>query len=257
MTPLRQRMIGDMQLRNLAPATQRNYILHAVRFARFYGKSPEVLDLENIRQFHLHLLNDLPYSPEAVNQSVSALKFLCLTTLERPWSGEHFPHARRPHKLPIVLSQEEVELFFNYVPSLRYRAALMSCYGAGLRVSEAVALKVPDIDSQRMLIRVEQGKGGKDRYAMLSPRLLEVLRTWWRAGLTKRVTVHTLRHSFATHLLENGADIRSIQVLLGHSQINTTAHYTAVSPQLVSHTLSPLDRLDPRNRRKRPPKTAR
>ena len=281
MTPLRQRMIDDMQLRNLAPATQRNYIYHVARFASYYGLSPERLDLEDIRQFHLYLLNDRKYSPEAVNQSVSAVKFLYTVTLEMPWSDEHFPRARRQHKLPIVLSPEEVVQFFDHVPSLRYRAALMTCYGAGLRVSEAVALKITDIDSKRMLLRVEQGKGRKDRYTMLSPRLLEVLRTWfraarpeywlfpsWRTGrhlnasalqtacrdaclrshLAKRITVHTLRHSFATHLLENGADIRIIQVLLGHSQINTTAHYTRVSPQIVSATLSPLDRLDPRNR---------
>jgi integrase/recombinase XerD len=277
MTPLRQRMIEDMQLRNFAPATQRNYILHVARFAKHYGKSPDQLDLEDIRQFHLHLLNDLHYSPEAVNQSVSAIKFLYVVTLEMPWSDEHFPRAKRPHKLPVVLSQEEVVRFFDFVPSLRYRAALMTCYGAGLRIGEAVALQVANIDSQRMLIRVEQGKGRKDRYAMLSPRLLEVLRVWWRAarplywlfpswrsgrhlnetslqtacreaawraGFAKRITVHTLRHSFATHLLESGTDIRVIQVLLGHSRIDTTAHYTAVSPQLLSHTLSPLDRLD-------------
>ena len=182
MTPLRQRMIDDMQLRNLAPATQRNYIYHVARFASYYGLSPEKLDLEDIRQFHLYLLNDRKYSPEAVNQSVSAVMFLYTETLEMPWSDEHFPRARRQHKLPIVLSPEEVVQFFDHVPSLRYRAALMTCYGAGLRVSEAVALKITDIDSKRMLLRVEQGKGRKDRYTMLSPRLLEVLRTWFRAA---------------------------------------------------------------------------
>jgi integrase/recombinase XerD len=292
MTPLRQRMIDDMQLRNLAPATQRNYIHHVTQFAQFFRLSPEKLDLEDIRQFQLHLLNDRHFAAETVNQSISALKFLYTVTLEMPWSDAHFPRARRPFKLPVVLSQEEVVQFFEYVPSLRYRAALMTCYGAGLRVSEAVALKVSDIDSQRMLIRVEQAKGAKDRYAMLSPRLLEVLRIWWRAArpqhwlfpgwrpskhlhpgalqiacreaclaahITKRVTVHTLRHSFATHLLENGTDLRIIQVLLGHSQINTTAHYTRVTPQLISHTLSPLDRMDPRHRagRKIPAKPRR
>jgi integrase/recombinase XerD len=189
--------------------------------------------------------------------------------------------------LPVVLSQEEVVQFFDHIPSLKYRAILMSCYGAGLRVSEAVALRVSDIDSKRMLIRVEQGKGRKDRYAMLSPRLLQVLRIWWRAaqpaewlfpswrtarhqtptsvqvacreawlrsGLRKKVSAHTLRHSFATHLLENGTDIRVIQVLLGHSRIDTTAHYTMVSPKVVSHTLSPLDTLNRENRPVHKPK---
>lgn len=277
MTKLRQRMIEDMQLRNLAPATQRNYVHHVARFARFFGKSPELLDLEDIRQFHLHLLNDLHYSADSVNQSVSAIKFLYIQTLEMPWGEDHFPRARRPQKLPVILSPEEVSDFFDHVPTLRYRAALMTCYGAGLRISEAVALKVSDIDSKRMLIRVEQGKGRKDRYTMLSERLLKVLRIWWRmarphgylfpswradrhisaaslqvacreaalgARIGKRVTVHTLRHSFATHLLENGTDIRIIQVLLGHSRIDTTAHYTAVSAHLIGHALSPLDRLD-------------
>lgn len=285
MTPLRQRMIEDMQLRNLAAVTQRNYIAHVAAFARFFGQSPEALDQEAVREYLLYLLNERKMSPEGVNQQVSALKFLYLTTLEMPWAAEDFPRVRRPHRLPVVLSQEEVVQFFDYVPSLKYRAALMICYGAGLRVSESVAMKVSDIDSQRMLLRVEQGKGHKDRYTMLSPRLLEVLRVYWRAarpkdylfpswrtgrhltasslqqacrdawrrsGLRKRVTAHTLRHSFATHLLENGTDVRIIQALLGHSRIDTTAHYTAVTPQLVAAALSPLDRLDRRTVSARP-----
>lgn len=277
MTPLRQRMIDDMRLRNLAAETQRNYIAHVAAFARFFGRSPDALDQEAVRQYLLYLLEERKLSPEGVNQQVSALKFFYLTTLEMPWSDVDFPHVRRPHRLPVVLSHEEVVQLFDHVPSLKYRAALMMCYGAGLRVSEAVAVKIADIDSRRMLIRVEQGKGRKDRYAMLSPRLLEVLRVYWRAarpqsylfpswrvgrhlnadslqqacrdawlrsGLRKKVTVHTLRHSFATHLLENGTDVRIIPVLLGHSRIDTTARYAAVTPQLIGATLSPLDRLD-------------
>jgi integrase/recombinase XerD len=277
MTPLRQRMLNDMELRNLAPATQKNYIAHVSAFARFFWESPDKLGQEQVREYLLYLLKERKMSAEGVNQHVSALKFLYLTTLEMPWNNVDFPRAKRAYKLPVVLSQEEIVQFFDHVGSLRHRAALMVCYGAGLRISEVVSLQVGDIDSQRMLLRVEQGKGRKDRYAMLSPRLLEVLRCYWRAarpqgylfpscrpghhltaatlqtacheawlrsGLRKKVTAHTLRHSFATHLLENGADVRIIQVLLGHSLIETTARYAAVTPQLIGATISPLDRLE-------------
>lgn len=161
MTPLRQRMFQDMQLRNLTPETQRNYVHHVAGFARYFDKSPEVLDLEAVRQYQLYLLNERKLSPESINQYISAIKFLYLVTLEMPWTDEYFPRVRRAHKLPVVLSQEEVLAFFDHVPSLKYRAALMTSYGAGLRVSETVALKIADIDSKRMLIRVEQGKGQK------------------------------------------------------------------------------------------------
>src|ERR1035438_3194965 len=159
MTPLRQRMVDDMQLRNLAPGTQKNYIAHVAGFAKYFGKSPDELDIEAVRQYQLYLLQQRKLSPESVNQYVSAVKFLYLTTLEMPWTDEYFPHVRRPLKLPVVLSQEEVLAFFDHIPSLKYRAALMVCYGAGLRISEAVALKVSDIDSQRGLIRIERSPG--------------------------------------------------------------------------------------------------
>jgi site-specific recombinase XerD len=270
-------MIEDMELRNFAEGTKKQYVAHVAAFARYFDRSPEELDQEAVRQYLLYLINERKVSAEAVNQQSSALKFLYLTTLEMPWSDADFPRCRRGHKLPVVLSSEELLLFFDNVPSLKYRAALMVCYGAGLRVSEAVALKVCDIDSKRMLIRVEQGKGKKDRYAMLSVRLLHVLRRYWVAakptgylfaswreghhlspsslqqacrdaanlsGLRKKVTAHTLRHSFATHLLEGGTDIRVIQVLLGHSCIDTTARYTSVSPRVIGATVSPLDDLE-------------
>lgn len=159
-------MIDDMQLRNLAPGTQVHYIHHVAGFARYYWRSPEDLDIEDVRNYLLHLLNDRKLSAETVNQCTTALQFLYLTTLEMPWSREYFPRAKRPLKLPVILSHEELLAFFDNIPSIKYRAAMMTCYGAGLRVSEAVALKVSDIDSKRMLIRVEQGKGRKDRYVI-------------------------------------------------------------------------------------------
>ena len=291
MTPLRQRMIEDMQLRNLSQSTQRAYLHYIIGLARFYQISPECLSLEELREYQLYLINERRYSAESVNHFAISARFLYNITLETPWPDDALPRCRVPYRLPVVLSAIEVSEFFQHVCTIRYRAALMTAYGAGLRVSEVVSLQIGDIDSKRMLIRVRQGKGKKDRYAMLSPRLLEVLRCWWRsqhpagqpqktspegwlfpgwrqshhmnaaslqtgcreaaraAGISKRVTVHTLRHSFSTHLLENGTDMRVIQVLLGHSRIETTARYAQVSPQVVAATVSPLDKLG-RNARK-------
>lgn len=283
MTPLRQRFIEDMHLRGLASTTQRSYLHYVADYANFYGTSPAQLDLEAVRQYELYLIHEKKLSPQSINAFISAVQFLYLVTLEMPWGKEVFPRVRRPDRLPVVLSQEEVLLFFEHVGDLKNRAALMLCYGAGLRISEAVAVKVGDIDSQRMLIRVVQGKGKKDRYAMLSPRLLAVLRCYWRAahpkdylfptwregrhlssnalavacrnaaknsGIPKRITAHTLRHSFATHLLENGTDTRVIQALLGHSRIETTARYTRVGAHVIAATPSPLDALTRPKRKK-------
>ena len=276
MTALRKRFIEDMQLRGLAPTTRRSYLHYVSEYAKFYHTSPEHLDLEAMRQYELYLLHEKKLSPESINTFVSSAQFLYQVTLEMPWGKECFPRVRRPHKLPVVLSPEEVEQFFRHVPSLKYRAALMTCYGAGLRISETVKLRVSDLDSQRGVIRVGDGKGGKDRYAMFSKRLQAVLRAYWRAarpkeflfpswreghhltsgalasacrdaarnsGLPKRITAHTLRHSFATHLLEQGTDTRVIQALLGHGRIDTTARYTQVAAQVIAGTPSPLDAL--------------
>jgi len=282
-SPLRRRMTEDMTVRNLSPATQRSY-LHAVsKFSRYFGRSPDQLDLEDVRAFQVHLVAT-GISWPALNQTVCALRFFYGVTLGRGEIPERIPYAREPHKLPVVLNTDEVVRFLEAVPSLKTRVALTTAYAAGLRASEAVGLKVGDVDSVRMVIRVEHGQelapakagGGKDRVVMLSAQLLGILRTYWRlarpspwlfpgrdetrpidvqvlhsacrsacaaAGLSKRVTVHTLRHSFATHLLENGTDIRIIQVLLGHANLSSTARYTRVSNGLIRRTQSPLDRL--------------
>jgi integrase/recombinase XerD len=273
-SPLRRRMIEDMTVRNLSPATQRSYVAAVARFSRYFGCSPDRLGLDDVRTFQVHLASQ-GIAWASLNQTVAALRFFYGVTLGRPEIPERIAYAREPSRLPLVLSADEVVRFLEAVPGLRNRAALTTAYAAGLRVSEVVALKIPDIDSERMLIRVEQGKGGKDRYVMLSPQLLDILRTYWRlarpqqwlfpgraerpiepcvlhaacrsasraAGLDKRVTVHTLRHSFATHLLEGGTDIRIIQVLLGHHNLSTTARYTQVASTTIARTVSPLDRL--------------
>jgi len=275
MSPLRRRMIEDMTVRNLSPATQRSYVHAVAKFSRYFGCSPDQLGLEEVRQFQVQLVAS-GISWPALNQTVCALRFFYGVTLGQADLPERIPYAREPRKLPVVLSADEVVRFLEAVPGLKSRTALTTAYAAGLRASEAVRLKVGDIDSGRMLLRVEQGKGAKDRYAMLSPQLLTILRGYWRlarprhwlfpgrgedrpvdpqvlhaacrsactaAGLAKRVTVHTLRHSFATHLLEAGTDIRIIQALLGHNNLSTTARYTRVADTTIRNTVSPLDRL--------------
>jgi integrase/recombinase XerD len=274
MTPLRRRMLEDMQLRNFSAETQRSYIHYVAGFAKFYNQSPEKLGLDDIRNYQLYLIEQRKLSAQTVNSVVSATKFLYTVTLEMPWSREHFTYMKVPETLPVVLSAAEVEAFFRPIGILKHRAVLMLCYGSGLRSSEAVSVRITDIDSSRMTVRVQQGKGAKDRYRVLSQRLLTLLREYYKiqrplewlfpgtkagthlqpatirevcrdaarlAGISKRVTPHTLRHSFATHLLENGTDTRAIQVLLGHTRIDTTARYTAVTPQTVGRIISPLD----------------
>jgi integrase/recombinase XerD len=274
-SPLRRRMIEDMTVRNLSPATQRSYVHAVAKFSRHFNRSPDRLGLEDVRAYQVYLVSN-GISWPALNQTVCALRFFYGVTLGHAEIPERIPYAREPRKLPVVLSADEVVRFLEAVPSLKTRTALTTAYAAGLRASEVIGLRIADIDSGRMVIRIEHGKGGKDRTVMLSTQLLRILRTYWRlarpehwlfpgrdpsgpvdvqvlysacrsaraaAGLDKRVTVHTLRHSFATHLLENGTDIRIIQVLLGHSNLSSTARYTRVSTGLIGKTESPLDRL--------------
>ena len=276
MTPLRQRMIEDMRVRNLSPNTQRLYVDRVAKFAKYFGKSPELLGPEDIRTYQVYLMNQKRASTSMLQQTVCALRFLYRSTLGKEWTLQYIPFPKQEKKLPVVLSQDEISRFFESVPNLKHRAFLMTAYATGLRVSEVASLRVADIDSQRMMIRIEQGKGWKDRYVMLSPNLLEVLRGYWKvvrpkdwlfpgrppirpitrecihqvcvkaaaaAGLTKRVSVRALRHAFATHLLESGTNIRVIQILLGHRSLRTTARYTHVSAATICSTCSPLDLL--------------
>jgi integrase/recombinase XerD len=276
MTPLRRRLLDDMTVRNLSPATQQSYVYAVAKFSRFFGLPPDRLGVEEVRAYQVHLAG-LGMSWSHINQVSCALRFFFGVTLGRKDAVVRIVSAKEPKKLPTVLSADEIARFLQAVPGLRNRAALTTAYGAGLRVSEVVALRIGDIDSSRMVIRIEQGKGGKDRYVMLSPQLLTILRAYWRlakpahwlfpgrdgdqpvstatlqaacrvaareAGLDKTVTVHILRHSFATHLLEAGTDIRIIQVLLGHARLMTTAIYTRVATNVIAGTPSPLDRLN-------------
>jgi integrase/recombinase XerD len=290
MTNLRRRMLLDMQARNLADGTQRSYIHYLVGYAKFYNTPPDQLGLEQVTEYQAYLLREKHLSAQSVNCFSAAAQFFYTVTLGKEWTSRQFPRAKVPFILPPMLSTHEVYEFFRYVPSPRYRTVLMLCYGAGLRISEAVSLRVADIDSARMVIRVRQGKGAKDRETVLSPMLLELLRHWWRiakpgkdwlfpssyrggvshlqpnqvrqacadavkdAKLGKHVTPHVLRHAFATHLLENGVDLRKIQVMLGHRRIDTTAHYTAVATKTISEVPSPLDRILTRRRRSVLPK---
>jgi site-specific recombinase XerD len=275
MSPLRRRMIEDMTIRKLAPKTQQGYIRTIKDFAAFLGRSPATASFEDVRRFQLHLAANGAHIP-ILNHTVAALRFFFRVTLRRSEIIEHTTFLHEPRKLPVVLSPEEVARLLDAAPGLKYKAALSVAYGAGLRAAEVISLKIGDIDSQRMVIRVEQGKGRKDRYVMLSPHLLELLRAWYNAArpqgwlfpgmnpvnpmsarqlrracdtaaqmaeIGKQVSPHTLRHSFATHLLEQNTDIRVIQVLLGHAKLDTTALYTRVATKTIREIVSPLDRI--------------
>jgi site-specific recombinase XerD len=284
-SPLRQRMIEDMTVRNFTADTQRNYIRAVKNLAIFLGRSPDTATREDLRLFQLHLTEN-HVRPPTINSTVTALRFFFTVTIDRPDVTKPLTFVAEPRKIPVVLNPEEVVRFLEAAPGPKYKAAFGVAYGAGLRVSEVASLKVSDIDSKRMMIRVEQGKGRKDRHAMLSPLLLDLLRDWYRiarprvwlfpgrdrlqplttrqlnrachaaahmAEITKRVTPHTLRHSFATHLLEQNVDIRVIQVLLGHAKLDTTALYTRVATNTIRTVMSPPDRLTPLRKDTPPP----
>jgi site-specific recombinase XerD len=270
-------MTEDMQVRNLARNTQMSYVQQVSLFARHFNKSPEELGPEDIRSYQVYLTNEKKLAPGSVIIAVAALRFLYKVSLKKDWTFEDvIPAPKKPQKLPVVLSPEEVLQFLSCVGNTKHRTILTTCYAAGLRISEAVHLKPTDIDSQRMVVRVEQGKGQKDRYVMLSPKLRETLRSYWRvmrpkgwlfegdvagkpittsaveqacqkarrfSGIRKPISPHSMRHAFAVHLLESGTDVRTIQLLLGHRSLATTARYLRIATSKVCSTSSPLDLL--------------
>jgi site-specific recombinase XerD len=276
MTLLRQRMLEDMGVRNLAENTQSAYLQQIIAYARHFHRRPEDLGPEEVRAYQVYLTKTRRLSPSSVSVATGALRFLYKVTLKRDWAVEDIPMPKRPFRLPVILSPEEVMHFLDSIGNLMHRAILMTAYATGLRISEATHLKVTDIDSQRMMLRVDQGKARKDRYVMLSPRLLEELRAYWKAfrptlwlfpgdlpgkpitrsaveqacqkarrvsGFQKPITPHSLRHAFATHLLETGTDVRTIQLLLGHRSLATTSRYLKVATTTVCATISPFDLL--------------
>jgi len=281
-SPLRQRMIEDMRMRKFGEKTQLDYVRAVRNFAKYLKRSPDTANVEDLRNYQLHLV-DHGISPASLNSAISGLKFFYNVTLDRGDLVAKMQPVHLPRKLPVILSREEVSRLIAAAGNLKHQTALALAYGTGLRVNEVVTLKVGDIDSQRMTLRVEQGKGQKDRYAMLSPVLLERLRVWWRvaraqgkmldggwlfpglnpirplsarqlnraihtaadeAGIEKHISMHSLRHAFATHLLEQKVDIRLIQVLLGHKKLETTALYAQVATEILREIVSPLEMLN-------------
>lgn len=273
--PLRERMLATLRNRNYSPRTEETYINAVAQFARHFRKSPEKLGAQEILEYQTYLRDERKVSFSAFNQAVSAIKFLYRKVLDQPDVVSRISYGRMGRRLPVVLSKEEVAQLLGSIRVFRYRVLLTTIYACGLRLGEALALRVADIDSRRMMIRIRYGKWRKDRYVPLPPLLLEMLREYWRrekprdylffavrnpqqptdagtvqhfmkgavraSGITKHVTAHTLRHSFATHLLEEGVPSRTVQVLLGHSSVNTTEHYMHVSPQLLARIKSPLE----------------
>jgi site-specific recombinase XerD len=271
-------MTEDLKLSGYSPSTTRIYLHYCQYFAKHFMRSPAEMGEKEIRSFLLHLLIERDLSHESYRQCYAALKFLYMVTLKRPFEVESIPRHKKPHLLPNILSGSEIVSLFSAFTHLKYRTVAMTIYGAGLRISESCRLCVKDIDSKRMLIHVRQGKGNRDRYVMLSKRLLKALREWWKvarplnflfeaargksspmsdtafrnalrraarkAGIQKRVTSHLLRHCFATHLMEIGTDVATIQFLLGHRRIEATARYTHVSTRRIQQVLSPLDILE-------------
>jgi integrase/recombinase XerD len=284
MNALRQRMIEDLRIRNYSPKTVSVYVRHVASFAKHFGRSPDRLGAEQVRAYQSYLVETKKASWSAFNQAVCALRFFYRTTLKRPDFVKHIPYPRQPKRLPVVLSVEDVSTVLNAVINVKHRTVLMTMYGTGVRLSEALALRVEDVDGHRMQLRVRQGKGKKERYVDLPPTLLDALRTYWKqdrpsgwlfpgqepgrplgpsavqkalyvtrlkSGVRKPVTSHTLRHCFATHMLEAGVNLRVIQVLLGHSSLNTTARYLHVASRAMQSKEKIVDLLQVTRKTKR------
>ncbi len=276
MSVLRQRMLEDLRVRNYSAETQKAYVDRVAKFAQHFHKSPELLGPKDVRTYQVHLVDEKKCSWTMLNQTVCALRFLYVITLGKDWAIRHIPYAKAEKKLPVVLSQGEVLRLLESVQNFKHLAILLVGYSGGLRISEVAGLQVTDIDSDRMIIHVRQGKGRKDRIVPLSPVLLPILRAYWRdahpkrllfpgkdlkqpisgtsirkalrkavlaAGIKKSVTMHTLRHTFATHHLEAGTDLRTLQLLMGHSSLKTTSLYLHISTEKLRSTKTPLDLL--------------